>query len=41
MTEDHYGNAEMFTMIAAANHIADPDRITVGQVLLFPNLTNF
>nr|WP_302497122.1 LysM peptidoglycan-binding domain-containing protein [Rhodococcus pyridinivorans] len=41
LTEDHYGNAEMFTMIAAANHIADPDRITVGQVLLFPNLTNF
>ncbi|WP_094981066.1 LysM peptidoglycan-binding domain-containing protein [Rhodococcus pyridinivorans] len=41
LAEDHYGNAEMFAMIAAANHIADPNRITVGQVLFFPNLTNF
>ncbi|MCD2100046.1 LysM peptidoglycan-binding domain-containing protein [Rhodococcus rhodochrous] len=41
LAEDHYGNAEMFAMIAAANHIADPDRITVGQVLFFPNLTDF
>ncbi|MGW5339310.1 LysM peptidoglycan-binding domain-containing protein [Rhodococcus pyridinivorans] len=41
LAEDHYGNAEMFAMIAAANHVADPNRITVGQVLFFPNLTNF
>ncbi|OWY80147.1 LysM peptidoglycan-binding domain-containing protein [Rhodococcus sp. BUPNP1] len=41
LAEDHYGNAEMFAMIAAANHIDDPNRITVGQVLFFPNLTNF
>ncbi|MEU5843591.1 LysM peptidoglycan-binding domain-containing protein [Rhodococcus sp. NPDC047139] len=41
LAEDHYGNAEMFAMIAAANHVADPNKITVGQVLFLPNLTAF
>ncbi|MEE2035154.1 LysM peptidoglycan-binding domain-containing protein [Rhodococcus chondri] len=37
----HYGNADAFSIIAAANHIPDPDTISVGQVLHFPDLTNF
>nr|WP_257235782.1 LysM peptidoglycan-binding domain-containing protein [Rhodococcus pyridinivorans] len=41
LAQHHYGNAEMFPIVAAADHIADPNKITVGQVLFFPDLTDF
>jgi nucleoid-associated protein YgaU len=34
-----YGNGALFPVIATANGIADPDRISVGQVLVIPPLT--
>ncbi|QOW01203.1 LysM peptidoglycan-binding domain-containing protein [Rhodococcus pyridinivorans] len=36
-----YGDATLYPVIAVPNGIVDPNDITVGQVLLFPNLTNF
>lgn len=33
-----YGDATVFGLIATANQLADPDKITVGQVLAIPDL---
>lgn len=41
LAQFHYGNADAFPIIAAANHLTDPNKISVGQVLFFPDLTNF
>jgi hypothetical protein len=32
-----YGDASLFTRIVAANHIANPDRLRIGQVLEIPD----
>ena len=33
-----YGDAACFPLIVAANHIANPDRLKVGQELIIPDL---
>lgn len=38
LAEQFYGDASLFTLIAAANHLPDPDFIKVGQVLRIPEL---
>ena len=35
--EDHERTKTMVEMVAAANHINDPDKLEVGQVLFFPS----
>lgn len=32
-----YGDAALYTRIVAANHLANPDRLTVGQELVIPD----
>ncbi|MFF0488756.1 LysM peptidoglycan-binding domain-containing protein [Nocardia sp. NPDC004068] len=36
LAQECYGDAALFPIIAAANHIPDPDVIDVGQVLVIP-----
>ena len=38
LAQRFYGDASLFTLIAAANHLPDPDVIKVGQVLRIPEL---
>jgi nucleoid-associated protein YgaU len=38
IAQSFYGDAGLFGFIAAANGIADPNRINVGQVLVIPEL---
>ena len=38
LAERFYGDGTLFTLIAAANHISDPDVISVGKVLRIPDL---
>jgi nucleoid-associated protein YgaU len=41
LSRSHYGDhgvAEQVALVAAANHIANPDQIAVGQVVYFPSL---
>jgi LysM repeat protein len=35
-----YGDSTLFGLIAAANQLADPDQIVVGQVLAIPDVPN-
>ncbi|GAB07925.1 LysM peptidoglycan-binding domain-containing protein [Gordonia amarae] len=39
LADAEYGDGELYTVIAAANDLADPDLITVGQELLIPYVT--
>ena len=32
-----YGDASSYTLIVAANRIADPDRLSIGQELIIPD----
>ncbi|MBU9765143.1 LysM peptidoglycan-binding domain-containing protein [Mycobacterium sp. TNTM28] len=36
-----YGDAELYRLIAAANGVTDPDVITAGQRLVFPDYTRY
>ena len=41
LAKDHYGDHQLpilVKLVAAANHIDDPDEITVGQIIFFPSL---
>jgi nucleoid-associated protein YgaU len=38
LAERFYGDGSLFTLIAAANHIADPDVIQAGSTLRIPEL---
>lgn len=38
LAEKFYGDSSLYTLIAAANHIPDPDIIKVGQILRIPDL---
>ena len=38
LAEQFYCDSSMYPLIAAANHLADPDFIRVGQVLRIPDL---
>lgn len=38
LAQRFYGDGSLFTLIAAANHLPDPDVIKVGQVLRIPEL---
>ncbi len=41
LAKDHYGNHQLpilVKLVAAANHIDDPEEITVGQIIFFPSL---
>ncbi|MFI9503315.1 LysM peptidoglycan-binding domain-containing protein [Nocardia sp. NPDC052566] len=39
LAQRFYGNGALFPVLAAANGIVDPNRITVGQVLVIPDIT--
>jgi nucleoid-associated protein YgaU len=39
LAQSEYGDGALFTVIAAQNHLANPDLITVGQELLVPYVT--
>ncbi len=39
IAEREYGDSRLFPAIARQNHLADPDRIDVGQQLLLPYIT--
>jgi LysM repeat protein len=36
-----YGDAELYRLIATASGIADPDVVSVGQRLIFPDFTRY
>ena len=38
LAQHFYGDGSLYTLIAAANHLPDPDVIKVGQVLRIPEL---
>ena len=38
IAQRYYGDANLFGLIAAANQLADPNKLTVGQVLSIPDL---
>ena len=38
LADSFYGDSSMSELIAAANHISDPDFIEVGQILRMPDL---
>ena len=38
IAQDEYGSADAWPTIAAANHLADPDELDVGQVLTIPGV---
>ena len=38
LAERFYGDSSLFTLIAAANKLPDPDFIKVGQILRIPDL---
>lgn len=38
IARDNYGDAARFPLIVSANHITNPDRLTVGQELVLPDL---
>ncbi|MFL5493821.1 MAG: M15 family metallopeptidase [Gemmatimonadales bacterium] len=37
IAQQYYGNPSRYPLIVAANHIADPDRLVVGQELVIPD----
>ena len=38
IARNFYGDSARFPLIVAANNIPDPDRLTIGQVLIVPDL---